>query len=54
MNGLRGWTGVNGSYDYKTNPQRGVGENNVVMVRWDQQANKGIAVSKLGGAPIGK
>jgi branched-chain amino acid transport system substrate-binding protein len=54
LNGLRGWTGVNGSYDYRTNPQRGVGESNVVMVRWDQQQNKGIAVSKLGGAPLPK
>jgi len=54
LNNLRGWTGVNGSYDYRTNPQRGVGESNVVMVRWDQQQSKGIAVSKLGGAPLGK
>jgi branched-chain amino acid transport system substrate-binding protein len=54
LNGLRGWTGVNGSYDFRTNPQRGVGESNVVMVRWDQQQSKGIAVSKLGGAPLGK
>jgi branched-chain amino acid transport system substrate-binding protein len=51
---LRGWTGVNGTYDYRANPQRGVGVNNVVMVRWDLAQSKGIPVSKLGGAPISK
>ena len=54
LGNLRGWTGVNGVYDYRANPQRGVGINNVVMVRWDLAQNKGIPVSKLGGAPIGK
>jgi branched-chain amino acid transport system substrate-binding protein len=52
LNNLRGWTGVNGPYDYRANPQRGIGENNIVMVRWDQSQNAAVAVSKLGGAPL--
>jgi branched-chain amino acid transport system substrate-binding protein len=49
---LHGWVGVNGPYDYRVNPQRGIGANNIVMVRWDAQANSGVAVSKFGGAPL--
>jgi branched-chain amino acid transport system substrate-binding protein len=49
---LRGWTGADGPYDFRTNPQRGVGENNVVMVRWDAQRGVGVGVSRLGGAPL--
>ena len=52
--GLRGWVGVNGAYDYTMNPQRGVGVNNVLIVRWDQANGTGIAVSKFGGSPIGR
>ncbi len=48
--GVRGWVGVNGPYDFHANPQRGVGENNVVIVRWDAAATTAVAVSKPGGA----
>jgi branched-chain amino acid transport system substrate-binding protein len=51
LNGLRHWTGINGVYDFLKYPQRGIGENNVVMVRSDEQRHKGIAVTKLGGGP---
>jgi branched-chain amino acid transport system substrate-binding protein len=47
---VRGWVGVNGPYDFHANPQRGVGEANVVIVRWDPAANTAAAVSKPGGA----
>lgn len=50
--GVRGWVGVNGPYDFKSNPQRGVGEANVVVVRWDPPVNTAVAVSKAGGAPL--
>src|SRR5581483_1004774 len=33
--GLRGWVGILGTYDFRAIPQRGVGVNNTVMVRWD-------------------
>jgi branched-chain amino acid transport system substrate-binding protein len=32
---LSGWTGVTGTYDFKTIPQRGVNWKSVVMTRWD-------------------
>jgi len=47
---LQGWVGADGPYDFRAAPQRGVGENNVVMVRWDVERGRGAAVSKLGGA----
>ena len=51
---LQGWVGANGPYDYVTNPQRGVGGNNVVMVRWDGQQKAVVAASNFGGAPLNK
>ncbi len=49
---LKGWTGTNGPYDFTSDPQRGVGNGNVVMVRWDVPQGKAIALSQLGGAPL--
>ncbi len=48
--GLRGWTGVNGSYDFRAQPQRGIGQNSIVMVRWDADKGDWIPASKFGGA----
>ena len=48
---LRGWTGVNGTYDFRANPQRGLGENNVIMIRFTP-GGTGVAVSKFGGGPL--
>lgn len=47
-----GWVGVNGTYDFHAVPQRGVGVNSVVMVRWDAAKDTWVAVSKLGGTPL--
>ncbi len=47
---LKGWTGADGVYDFHAAPQRGIGENNVVMVHWDVQKNAGVALSNFGGA----
>jgi branched-chain amino acid transport system substrate-binding protein len=52
LNNLRGWVGVNGPYDYRANPQRGIGADNIIIVRWDAQAGTGVAVSKFGGTPL--
>jgi branched-chain amino acid transport system substrate-binding protein len=49
---LKGWIGANGPYDYVANPQRGVGGDNVVMVRWDAQHNSVVAASNFGGEPL--
>jgi branched-chain amino acid transport system substrate-binding protein len=50
--GLRGWTGIDGVYDFKAIPQRGIGTNGVVMVRWDSSKDNWVAVSRLGGMPL--
>lgn len=52
MVNLSGWVGVNGPFDFRMAPQRGLGENNIIMVRWDVARNAGTAVSKFGGAPL--
>jgi branched-chain amino acid transport system substrate-binding protein len=52
LGGLRGWTGADGPYDFPANPQRGIGERNVVIVRWDAQRETGTAVSAMGGEPL--
>ena len=48
----RGWTGVNGSYNFRANPQRGLGPNGAVIVRWDPINDTWTAASKPGGRPI--
>lgn len=52
--GLRGWIGVNGPYDFKGVPQRGIGQSAVVVVRWDPQKSQFDPVSKLGGVPAAR
>jgi len=47
---LRGWVGVNGTYDFRANPQRGLGQNNVIMVKFTNGTN--VVVSKFGGVPV--
>lgn len=52
--GLQGFSGVNGAYDFKKYPQRGLGAENVVVTRWDAKAGQWTVVSKAGGATFGK
>jgi branched-chain amino acid transport system substrate-binding protein len=52
--GLQGWVGVNGPYDFRNVPQRGIGQNAVVVVRWDPDKSQFDPVSKLGGIPVTK
>jgi branched-chain amino acid transport system substrate-binding protein len=52
IGGQRNWIGVNGSYDFKAHPQRGLGESGVVMVRWDAARDTWVGVSRPGGAPL--
>lgn len=49
---LRGWVGVNGPYDFKTFPQRGLGPTTAVISRWDAEKDAWIGVSKPGGDPL--
>ena len=52
LDGLRGWVGVNGPYDFRAMPQRGLTENSLLIVRWDPARNTAVAVSKFGGAAL--
>ncbi|MGA2395684.1 MAG: ABC transporter substrate-binding protein [Candidatus Lustribacter sp.] len=49
---LKGWTGVNGAYDFRAIPQRGVGQESLIMVRWDPAHVNFVPASKAGGKPL--
>ena len=52
LNNTRGFPNVLGTYDYKNSPQRGAQPQWLLMVRWDPDNSKFVAVSKLGGDPL--
>ncbi len=49
---LTGFVGINGPYNLKTRPQRGLDANAIYMVRWDAPKGTWVAVSGPGGAPL--
>lgn len=49
---LTGFVGVNGPYNLKARPQRGLDANAIYMVRWDAAKGTWIGVSGPGGAPL--
>jgi branched-chain amino acid transport system substrate-binding protein len=48
------YTGASGHYDFRTIPQRGLGQSAVMVVRWDKAKTTWVAVSNPGGAPLTK
>ena len=46
---LHGFAGVSGVYDFRAGDQHGIGENGVVMVRWNPGNDTFVAVSKRSG-----
>jgi branched-chain amino acid transport system substrate-binding protein len=52
IDNLKGWTGINGPYDFRAVPQRGLGVNAAVVVRWDAAKGTWVGVSKPGGTPL--
>jgi branched-chain amino acid transport system substrate-binding protein len=50
--GVRNWPGVDGTFDFRAVPQRGLDVNSVVIVRWDQAQEAWVGVSKYGGHPL--
>jgi branched-chain amino acid transport system substrate-binding protein len=44
--------GAAGRYDFGSIPQRGLAENSIILVRWDQPRGRWVAVSKPGGSPL--
>jgi branched-chain amino acid transport system substrate-binding protein len=49
INGLHGFAGINGIYDFRGGDQHGVGENGVVIVRYNPGNDTFTAVSKRSG-----
>lgn len=52
LNGLTGFVGANGPYDFKAYPQRGLGASAALISRWDAARGDWIGVSKPGGEPL--
>jgi branched-chain amino acid transport system substrate-binding protein len=52
LSSLNGYAGVNGPYDFTRFPQRGLGENSALVVRWDTARAEAAAVSRFGGMPL--
>jgi branched-chain amino acid transport system substrate-binding protein len=46
---LHGFAGINGIYDFRDNSNRGIGENNAEMTRWDPDRGVFVAISHAGG-----
>lgn len=49
---LRGFAGINGIYDFKTSPQRGLNLDDAIVTRWDPAKQAWDPVSKFGGEPV--
>jgi branched-chain amino acid transport system substrate-binding protein len=49
---MRGVAGVNGTYDFRRVPQRGLDDRAVVIIRWNQANTTWVPARKVGGAPL--
>jgi branched-chain amino acid transport system substrate-binding protein len=49
---LTNFTAINGTYDFRRVPQRGIDDRVMVMIRWDPARSTWIPASKIGGAPL--
>lgn len=52
LENLGPFAGVNGTYDFKRVPQRGLDDRAVVIIRWNENTSTWKPVSKAGGAPL--
>lgn len=52
LQSVSGYAGMNGLYDFKRNPQRGVGEQNAVVTAWVPERGTWEVVSKPSGIPL--
>ena len=51
---LADWPGINGLYDFRRMPDRGLDVSNTVVVRWDEGSGRFVWVSGPGGVALGK
>lgn len=49
LQGLHGWTGVSGAYDFRGGNQRGIGPDALLVYRWEPADNRFVVASKAGG-----
>jgi branched-chain amino acid transport system substrate-binding protein len=52
LNGLHGFWGISGEYDFRTGDQHGLGDNASVMLRYDPVHQSFYPVSAPGGTPL--
>ena len=52
LSNIQGVAGVNGIYDFKKTPQRGVNDSSVYVTRWDPSQKTWIVVSQSRGVPL--
>ncbi len=52
VEGLHGWAGINGLYDFRDGSQRGLSENTAIVIRWNGADSTFTGVTKPGGAPL--
>lgn len=52
IEGLHGFTGINGVYDFRDGSQRGLTVNAAIIIRWNASNATFAGVSKPGGAPL--
>ncbi len=45
IEGLKGYTGIDGTYDFSASPQRGLGVSNAIVTRWDASKKAWVPVS---------
>ena len=50
--GLTDFAGIDGIYDFKANPERGLGPDSSIVVRYDPEAKSWVWLSQPGGAPL--
>jgi hypothetical protein len=46
---LHGWAGILAMYDFGDPEQRGIGENAIIIDRWDPAKDEFVTISKAGG-----
>jgi branched-chain amino acid transport system substrate-binding protein len=52
IEGLHGYTGITGTYDFTDGSQRGLGVDSTLIMRWDPDKQDFVSVSKFGGLPL--
>lgn len=54
MEGLKGWAGINGVYDFEKSPARGLDLSNAVVTRWDPTIRRWRVMSRPGGEALAR